>query len=223
MPDQEELKLMFDVVNNTKCRSEKFMTKIICSIDWPALFSSVNRRDLPDTTFYLTYILVKTSFKKSDLNIDQYPFHCINVKDLTVLAKIIEEKVQIEEYLINQNESSELMFTILEMGCFVNVNQKKILENIFDSLETNADKENLINDLQQRRLIYSRTFCEILCNSVKNNSSIYKKYPSELKMFFADFLYRVRIFEKGKIIELFKLSKIKLIIFLSFLKFLKIL
>ena len=65
MPDQEELTLMFNVVNDPKYRSEKFITKIICSIDWSSVFSLTNRKDLPSTAFYLAYILVKTSFKKS--------------------------------------------------------------------------------------------------------------------------------------------------------------
>ena len=128
--------------------------------------------------------------------INQFPFHRMSVKDLAVLAKLIEAKVQIEEYLINQNESSELMFNMLEMSCFVSASQKQLLEDTLNGLQSEADRANFLADLQQRRLIYSRTFCEILSNSVKNNSSIYKKYPSELKMFFADFLYRIKIFEK---------------------------
>lgn len=130
----------------------------------------------------------------------------MSVKDLAVLAKRIEEKVQIEEYLINQNESSELMFNMLEMSCFVAVSQKQLLEDKFDSLESEADRTNFKADLQKRRLVYSKTFCEILSNSVKNNSSIYKKYPSELKMFFADFLYRIKVFEKGNYLVIHKNS-----------------
>lgn len=129
----------------------------------------------------------------------------MNVKELAALAKLIEEKVQIEEYLINQNESSELMFNMLEMSCFVAASQKQLLDDTFDGLESEADRAAFKSDLQQRRLVYSRTFCEILANSVKNNSSIYKKYPSELKMFFADFLYRIKVFEKGN----YRLSSIE--------------
>lgn len=134
----------------------------------------------------------------------------MNVKDLATLAKLIEEKVQIEEYLINQNESSELMFNMLEMSCFVAASQKQLLEDTLASLESDADRTAFKADLQQRRLVYSRTFCEILCNSVKNNSSIYKKYPSELKMFFADFLYRIKVFEKGRHLDWAIKFKIKL-------------
>ena len=143
------------------------------------------------------------------MKIDQFPFQRMTVKDLTVLAKLIEAKVQIEEYLINQNESSELMFNLLEMSCFVSANQKQLLEDTFDSLESEADRASFKADLQQRRLVYSKTFCEILSNSVKNNSSIYKKYPSELKMFFADFLYRIKIFEKGRYWAIRLIFKVK--------------
>jgi len=195
LPNQEEQKLMFSVVNNPKYRSEKFITKIMCSIDWKVLFDSTNPKDLPESSFYLAYILVKNSFKESDLNVNQIPFHCININDLNVLAKLIEQRVQVEEYLINQNESSKLMFMILEMSCFVNANQKRLLESCSASLESESDRQHFIFDLQQRRLEYSRAFCEILANSVKDNSSIYQKYPSELKMFFADFLYRIKIFD----------------------------
>ena len=124
--------------------------------------------------------------------------HCIDVKNLAILTKLIEEKVEIEEFLINQNESSELMFRILEISCFMNANQKSLIEDTFDKLERTVDKDNFKIDLQQRRLLYSKSFCAILFSSVQNNSSIYKKYPSELKMFFADFLYRTKIFEEGK-------------------------
>lgn len=65
LPDQDELCMMFEEINKSKFRSVKFITKLICSIDWPLLFSSTNDKDLPQTTFYLAYILVKTSFKKS--------------------------------------------------------------------------------------------------------------------------------------------------------------
>lgn len=87
------------------------------------------------------------------------------------------------------------------MSCFVNANQKKLLEDTLDCLDSESAREQFKVDLQQRRVQYSKAFCEILSNSVKNNSSIYKKYPSELKMFFADFLYRIKIFEPGKFIE----------------------
>lgn len=197
LPNQYELELMFNLVNNTKFRSEKFVTKIICSINWSYLFNSINQKDQPSTIFYLAYILVKTSFKKSDLKVDELPFHSINLKDLDVLAKLIEQKVQIEEYLINQNESSELMFLILEMSCFVNTNQKKLLDDTFNNFESEEQSQQFKTDIQQRRLLYSKTFCLILLNSVRNNSSIYQKYPCQLKMFFADFLYRIKIFEKG--------------------------
>ena len=65
LPVQEELKLLFNLVNNPKFRPDKFVTKIICSIDWSLLFCTMNAKDLPESTFYLAYILVKTSFKKS--------------------------------------------------------------------------------------------------------------------------------------------------------------
>ena len=196
-PNSDELKLMFNLVNNSKFRLERFITKIICSINWSNLFEISNHKDLPDISFNLAYLLVKTSFKKSDLKIDDYPLHLIKIDDLKILSKLIEEKVQFEEYLINQNESSEMMFLILERSCFVNLNQKNILNNTLDNLIKEEDKLEFEFELQKRRLLYSKTYCEILLNSVRNNSSIYKKYLSELKMFFADFLYRTKIFEKG--------------------------